>query len=220
MASSDTELILKGHWGHTDHCQCGLPSGCPDCYGKINCGCQDCYQPQTRTFKIRKAKSLALRFDKTKQLEPFSPEFACAEISHEVSAAVARVGEHQVCVEEGVVRRSHQRETLGYNRRPLTFMETLQTNRFHRLSVPELPSRPQPGQAKSRERRREELEERSVGPPRQTRYFCKTCNADVCNACFSSRCGTHNVQFLGAAYFHCKSPFHRIQHDSKPKDQA
>ena len=208
---SGTELILRGHWGSTEHCQLCRGTGCPECYGKINCACPDCYQPQTRKFKIQKAKILALKLDKPKLLDPFAPEYASAVMSHEISSATNRVRVERVSVEEGVVRRAH---TSLQHRRPVTFMETLHANRHHRLSVPDLQTRPPSDRPRTRERMREEFQERPVGPPKQTRYFCKTCLKDVCNACFSSVCGSHNVQFLGAAYFHCQSPFHKIQHES------
>ena len=123
---------------------------------------------------------------------------------------------NQVNVEEGEVVLRRTNHMMGHNnRRPMSYMQTLHVNRFHRLSVPE-----QDIQARQKSKRsdklREEFQERAVGPPKQTRYFCKTCKADICNACFSSVCSAHNVQFLGAGYFHCKSPFHKIQHASKP----
>ena len=31
---------------------------------------------------------------------------------------------------------------------------------------------------------RKPLEARKTRPPKQTKYFCKKCNVDVCNACF------------------------------------
>ena len=210
--NSGTELVLRGHWTTTHHCQLCNGTGCSECYGKINCACSDCYKPETRTFKIQKAKILHLKLDKPKVLDPFDPEPDSAVISHEVSRATLRAGVEEVRVEEGVVRRGHS--SLQTKRRPVTFMETLHLNRQHRLSVPDLQVRSPPERPRPRDRRREEFQERAVGPPKQTRYFCKTCNTDVCNACFSSVCGSHNVQFLGSAYFHCKSPFHKIQHNN------
>jgi hypothetical protein len=188
----------------------------------MRCGCSDCYQPQTRTFKIKKAKTMTLRFDKAKNLDsPGSPDNMKADISHERSGATSRAVVTQVRVDEGdLVRRRTNYRADDTKRRPLSYMETLHVNRFHRLSVPDLQSRHQSGQVKRRDRVREEFQERAVGPPKQTRYFCKNCKADICNACFSSVCSAHNVQFLGAGYFHCKSPFHKIQHlsVSKPND--
>ena len=150
---------------------------------------------------------------------PGSLEDIRAEISHERSGATSRATVSQVSVEEAalVVRRSNYRTEEA--RRPTSYMETLHVNRFHRLSVPDLQSRHQAGRPR-RERVREEFQERAVGPPKQTRYFCRNCKADICNACFSTVCSAHNVQFLGAAYFHCKSPFHKIQHVSKPNDRT
>ena len=207
--NSGKELILKGHWGTTEHCQCGLPNGCPDCYGKINCGCSDCYQPETRTFKIKKARTLALRFDKTQHLDPFDPEYVTADISHETSRATLRARAEEVQVEASVVRRHHA--GLDYKRRPMSVMETLRVNRQQRLSVPDFQARPVPDTQRRRERRREEFQERPVGPPKQTRYFCKTCNTDVCNACVSTSCSSHIVQFLGSGYFHCKERFQSLR---------
>ena len=149
---------------------------------------------------------------------PGAPENIKAEISHERSGATSRAVVSQVSVEEGDLERRRTNYRADDKRRPMSYMETLHVNRFHRLSVPDLQSRQQSGQLKRRERVREEFQERAVGPPKQTRYFCKNCNADICNACFSSVCSAHNVQFLGAGYFHCKSPFHKIQHASKPSD--
>ena len=220
VTEQDSFLILRGHWGTTDHCQCGLPQGCPECYGTMRCGCSDCYQPETRTFKIKKAKILALRFDKTKNLDSQVPENTEAKISHEESGAKFRAHVNQVKVEEGDVVLRRTQYMVHSQKRPMSYMETIQANRFHRLSVPNMKTRQQFEKSNKRDKIRDEFQEKPVGPPKQTRYFCKTCKVDICNACFSSVCNVHNVQFLGAAYFHCKSPFHKIQHTSKPNDQT
>merc|ERR1712013_303131 len=45
------------------------------------------------------------------------------------------------------------------------------------------------------------------------KYFCKKCNLDICNACFSTVCSSHMVQWIGSAFFHCQSPHHKIVHN-------
>jgi len=212
-----TELILSGVWfGKEDHCDCG--TGCAECWGTIRCGCPDCYQPQTRTLKIRKAKSKKLKLDTPEKLPDNDTNllFETATITHAVSEAKEKVKIVVVNVEVGdvVLRRSHK--SVDYKRHTVSFVETSRLNR-NRLSMPELPKfEPKRTERKSKERIREPFIEKKVGPPKQTRYFCKTCNVNVCNVCVSSTCGAHNVQFLGSGYFHCQSPHHKIQHEHNP----
>jgi len=215
-----THFILSGILpaDKTEHCQCGNEMGCPDCYGKLNCGCADCVKPLTRKVMIKKAKSLVLKTDKAPIFETDSVISETAIVSHVVSDCKENVKINSVVTEvcDVVLRRSHK--SVDYKRRPMSFVETPKYNVKHRMSMPEMPKfELKKSEPKARERRRESYDEKNVGPPKQTRYFCKTCNASVCNACFTARCGAHNVQFLGSAYFHCQSPFHKIQHDHVPQ---
>ena len=198
-----------------EHCQCGNEMGCPDCYGKLNCGCADCVKPLTRKVMIRKAKSKVLKTDKAPTFESDQVITETALISHVVSDCEEKVKVVAVVIEVGdvVLRRPHT--SVDYKRRPVSSVETPKYNRAHRISMPEMPRFEMTKRdTRVRDRRREPGEEKRVGPPKQTRYYCKTCGANVCNACFTTRCGTHNVQFLGSAYFHCQSSFHKIQHDN------
>ena len=202
----------------TEHCQCGREMGCPDCYGKLNCGCADCVKPLARKVMIKKAKSLVLKTDRAPIFETEKVITETAVISHVVSDCREKVKINSIVIEVGdvVLRRSHK--SVEYKRRPVSFAETAIHNRSHRMSMPEMKKiELKKSEPNNRERRRESCDERIVGPPKQTRYFCKTCNASVCNACFTAKCGAHNVQFLGSAYFHCQSHFHKIQHDHVPE---
>ena len=48
---------------------------------------------------------------------------------------------------------------------------------------------------------------------KNTKYFCRTCSLDICNACFTTECSAHHLQWLGVATFNCYCP----QHKSDPK---
>ena len=210
--------IFSGIWyGKEEHCDCG--TGCAECYGKINCGCPDCYSPSTRTVKLNKATKKILKFDSAPTFPSLNTTllYETAVVNHEESKAREKAVVVEVVVEVGdvVLRRSHK--SVDYKRRPMSLAETQSNFRRHRLSMPDVPKfelKQRDPQPKSRVR--EEYKTRDVDPPKQTRYFCKTCNVNVCNVCVSSSCGAHNVQFLGSGYFHCQSSKHKIQHEFAP----
>lgn len=213
-------FIFSGIWfGKEDHCQCGNVMGCAECYGTLRCGCSDCIQPSTKTYKLNKAKTKVLKFHTADTFQnDIDSLFETAQVSHAESLAVSRVKINTVVVEveDVVLRRSHK--SVDFKRRPMSIMETPRSNhRLHRMSLPEMPKfEIKPSEPKRKEKVREQISARDVAPPKQTRYFCKTCNVNVCNVCFTSTCGAHNVQFLGSSYFHCQSPFHKIQHEHHP----
>merc|ERR1711915_201380 len=43
---------------------------------------------------------------------------------------------------------------------------------------------------------------------KNSKYFCRSCNIDICNDCFTSGCSAHDVQWLGSSSFSCLSPQH------------
>ena len=167
--------------------------------------------------KLNKAKMMILRFDKADITPGSVLEFETALLSHhDDDNCSERAKISSVTVETNV---QHRRPRLSDNfasRRPVSVLETSRNQRNHRMSMPDMEKFELKTEKKPRERIRDSFKERAVGPPKQARYYCKTCKADVCNACFSSTCSAHNVQFLGSAYFHCASPYHKIQHDHNP----
>ena len=44
---------------------------------------------------------------------------------------------------------------------------------------------------------------------KNTKYFCKRCDIYICNACFTSDCLDHDVQWIGNATFACESIYHK-----------
>ena len=48
---------------------------------------------------------------------------------------------------------------------------------------------------------------RSVKSPK---YFCRSCEVDICKKCLQSWCNAHDVQWIGNHTFNCKSPNHRF----------
>jgi len=48
---------------------------------------------------------------------------------------------------------------------------------------------------------------RSVKSPK---YFCRSCEVDICKKCLQSWCNAHDVQWIGNHTFNCESPNHRF----------
>ena len=48
---------------------------------------------------------------------------------------------------------------------------------------------------------------RSVKSPK---YFCRSCEVDICKKCLQSWCNAHSVQWIGNHTFNCASPNHRF----------
>jgi len=44
---------------------------------------------------------------------------------------------------------------------------------------------------------------------KNSKFYCKSCNEHICNACFTTECMDHNVQWLGNATFRCESTYHK-----------
>jgi hypothetical protein len=54
----------------------------------------------------------------------------------------------------------------------------------------------------------EECEEEAKGA-KNTKYFCRTCDANICNSCFSISCLAHKVQWIPyCSTFSCLSAHH------------
>jgi len=197
------------------HCQCG--TGCVDCYGKFNCGCPDCYTPEKKPrkkkkLKIRRAETIELCFDKVFPIDQMLYE-NCT-LSHHMEKSRAKVNRIVTDIDEEieVVKRSSY-STYHFKRRPISCIEKTQTRISNRMSLPDMNYDLQLEKPKKREKLRDQIIVKEVGPPKQTKYFCKKCKTDVCNACFTTVCSSHNVQFIGTSKFHCESPFHKIAHD-------
>jgi len=184
------------------HCPCG--TGCSECYGKVNCGCPDCFEPEKKPRKKRKLQRRRAEISEPNQLESIC-------FMDAIEYQTCQVVEHKDMVLEMVVV---IRQKIGHleRRRPQSCIE-LQFSRPRRRSdfltwesqspeVKQKPARPRSGGL---------FLEKEVGPPRQTKFFCRTCKRDICNACFtSSVCAKHSVQWIGSAKFHCSSPYHQV----------
>merc|ERR1711971_249560 len=48
---------------------------------------------------------------------------------------------------------------------------------------------------------------RSVKSPK---YYCRSCEVDICKKCLQSWCNAHDVQWIGNNTFNCQSPNHRF----------
>ena len=48
---------------------------------------------------------------------------------------------------------------------------------------------------------------RSVKSPK---YYCRSCEVDICKKCLQSWCNAHSVQWIGNHTFNCASPNHRF----------
>ena len=44
---------------------------------------------------------------------------------------------------------------------------------------------------------------------KNSKFYCKTCNENICNNCFTTECMDHVVQWLGNATFTCDSASHK-----------
>ena len=202
--------------GKIVHCPCG--TGCADCYGTVYCGCPDCYTPEKKPrkkkkLKIRKAEVNEIYFDSVLQIAQLLYE-NCS-LSHHVGKEKAKVTHIvvNVDVEVDVVKRNAT-SNYHFKRRPVSSIEMPKTTRAtHRMSLPDMDFNLKLGKPKKREKLRDPFIVKEVGPPKQTKYFCKKCNKDICTECFKTVCSAHNVQFIGTAKFQCESPFHKINHE-------
>lgn len=202
--------------GKIEHCPCG--TGCAECYGTVRCGCPDCYTPEKKPrkkkkLKIRKAEIIEITFDSVIQIAQLLYENCI--LSHHVEKEKAKINQTVVKMdmEVEVVKRNHT-SNYHFKRRPVSTIETPKTTRIsHRMSLPDMDFNLKLGKPKKREKLRDPFIVREVGPPKQTKYFCKKCNKDICTECFKTVCSAHNVQFVGTAKFHCQSPFHKIHHE-------
>ena len=215
MVVSEKNKLVNTNAEKILHCPCG--TGCADCYGKVNCGCPDCYTPEKpkrkkKKLKIRKAEVVELTFDSVFPIAQLLYE-NCS-LSHHIGEARAKVNRIVIKIDEDVdvVKRSSY-SNYHFKRRPVSCIEKSQTRSSHRISLPDMNYNLKLEKPKKREKLRDPVIVKEVAPPKQTKYFCKKCKADVCNACFTTVCSAHNVQFIGTAMFHCESPFHKIKHD-------
>jgi len=196
------------------HCPCG--TGCSECYGKLNCGCPDCYVPEIRKGK---KKFVLVEVENWKELERIQGlDYNYCTVSH-VREEREVATKTEVQTQEYVFRRQRVSDPVA-PRRPISCVLADQVRRSrNRLSLPNMDvlikEKEKPPVSKTP---REPLSARNVGPPRQTKYYCKNCAKDICNVCFSTVCSPHTVQWIGTANFHCASPFHKIVHEHKEEE--
>lgn len=201
---------------HTDvvHCQCR--TGCSECYGKLYCGCPDCYVPEIKTGKRKK---LVVEVEEEEGLERIErlEYMYCTVVHCREEREVATKTEVQT--QEYVLRRPRVSDPVSH-RRPVSCVLADQVRRSrNRRSLPNMDilikdKETPPITAAPRE----PFSVRAVGPPRQTKYYCKNCGLDICNVCFSTVCSPHTVQWIGTSNFHCTSPFHKIVHEHKEEE--
>jgi len=191
------------------HCPCG--TGCVECYGKINCGCPDCYTPP-------KAKIGPIRVGRDRMMPPAVQEtvqdlpsvlFAvCTQsiVQYVVNEAAVSVVQTKIDLEQLHVTKRHRRD------RPVSTVELSSlTKPRNRYSLPALSDFEDLSKVKEFKSRREtEIKEKRIKPAKQTKYYCKKCNIDQCNNCFSKSCTGHNVQWIGQATFICQSALHQF----------
>jgi len=199
----------------TIHCMCG--TGCVDCYGKVNCGCPDCFTPEIKPRKKKKLKTkqaqlIEITFDSVSPIDHLIYE-NCT-LTHHEEVAKTKVNKTVTKVHEAVeVVKRNSYSNYHFKRRPASCVETPKLKfSSHRMSLPDMDLNMKLEKPKRREKLRDPMIIKEVGPPKQTKYFCKKCKADVCNDCVTNECSSHNVQFIGTSRFHCQSPFHKIQH--------
>jgi len=179
------------------HCPCG--TGCADCYGTLYCGCPDCYvPPEVKKRKKLKVKKSSVEFEKgpkgelayklqLKETESYELE-KCLVTAHtkEWGKVIVTTPQVQTAGNKAERRRS---EIVLRNAQPIK-------------------NNPKPPRPKSLGF----LLESKIGPPKHTRYFCRTCRLDICNPCFmKTKCAGHNIQYLGSSRFYCESPFHPVE---------
>jgi len=175
-------------------------TGCPECYGKLNCGCPDCYVPELKRGKKKRASL---------DLETMLSLPSILELEYS-TCTVSQVQEERVTVTKALVRTQEEGKV---QRRPISCVVADQVRRSrNRLSLPVMEVTVKEKEKPVRVRHIEPIQAREVGPPKQTKYFCRQCKVDICNACFSTVCSGHTVQWIGSACFHCASPSHRIVH--------
>jgi len=197
------------------HCDCG--TGCVECYGKVNCGCPECYVPikkprKKRKLKIKTAEEDELIFNDVLPTSIIHVQYEnCLLSHHQVANQRAQVVQVYVQTNDDVdvIRRN---TNIPFRRRPVSCIEKSSVRTKHRISLPDMDFNVKTGNPKPRTRLRDSFVEKEVGPPKQTKYFCKKCQKDICTECFKSVCNSHNVQFIGSTRFFCESPFHKIDH--------
>jgi len=78
-------------------------TGCPECYGKLNCGCPDCYVPE---FKRGKKKRVSVDLESVVLLPRL--EYSICTVSRVVEegrATLTKVTKPIVCTQEEPVQR-------------------------------------------------------------------------------------------------------------------
>ena len=56
---------------------------------------------------------------------------------------------------------------------------------------------------------REDKDDNSNMIYKNTKYYCKQCDFYICNACLTTQCFKHDVQWIGNSTFICECPKHK-----------
>ncbi|XP_023346508.1 uncharacterized protein LOC111715423 isoform X2 [Eurytemora carolleeae] len=94
------------------------------------------------------------------------------------------------------------------NPRPISIVEPVVNARRNRLSLPVLSDFYLPKTKEITSPSKPPFTARNCKPIKQTKFYCKQCKTDICNACFTSFCAGHNVQWIGQATFLCQARLH------------
>ena len=147
-------------------------TGCPECYGKLNCGCPDCYVPE---FKRGKKKRVSVDLESVIFLPRLEYSICTVTRVEEEKATLTNVTKATVCTQ--VCPLCHiifiGSEFLNLpkeepvQRRPGSI--ALKTR--NRWSLPAIPVTIKEKEKEKTRRSREPIEARNVGPPKQVKYF-------------------------------------------------
>ncbi|XP_023346506.1 uncharacterized protein LOC111715423 isoform X1 [Eurytemora carolleeae] len=190
------------------HCVCG--TGCVDCYGKINCGCPDCVTPVKVCIKLPTLKwaNVLTIEDLAEYIEDLFinrgtyiqvPILICQDTSDRAIVDVVQTKIDDLLRPAVLIRR---------NPRPISIVEPVVNARRNRLSLPVLSDFYLPKTKEITSPSKPPFTARNCKPIKQTKFYCKQCKTDICNACFTSFCAGHNVQWIGQATFLCQARLH------------
>jgi len=192
--------IINEQSEHVTHCDCG--TGCADCYGKINCGCPDCCQPTKVNLRVRKPKRVrSAAFQVEELADQLNLQLLGKLVFSTISVHKTEFFSAAVSVISTFV--GHQKVVKR------TGLTTNSRTMRNRLSLPAyLNYKPSAGKEAPRKRSEMEFMETNIRSAKQTKYYCKKCEADICNLCFTKYCSGHAVQWIGQSTFICQSRNH------------
>lgn len=92
-------------------------TGCPECYGKLNCGCPDCYVPE---FKRGKKKRVSVDLESVNLLPRLEYSICTvSRVEEEERATLTKVTKPIVCTQVGILYPLFKSEFLNLQRRSL-----------------------------------------------------------------------------------------------------